>query len=186
MRRLGPWIPASDGERLDRLESLAAIRQLAFRYALAVDSKNVADLCDLFVPDVIVSSGDSGRPALRAWFVDILQTFGTSVHFVGNHVVDFIDADHASGVVYTRDQLERRDTGRWDVGEVQYWDRYRRVDGEWFFVGRKFHRVYVVDALTRPAHGAGVNDGTDPLPAGQVPDAHPSWARFWRDLEAPR
>jgi hypothetical protein len=60
------------------------------------------------------------------------------------------------------------------MGEVQYWDRYGRVDGEWYFVGCKFHRVYVVDALTRPAHGTGVNDRTDPLPAGQVPDAHPS------------
>jgi SnoaL-like domain len=87
------------------MESLAVIRQPAFRYALAVDSKNVADLSDLFVPDVVVSSRDSGRPALRAWFLDVLQTCGTSVHFVGNHVVDFLDAEHASGVVYTRDQL---------------------------------------------------------------------------------
>jgi ketosteroid isomerase-like protein len=179
--RLGEWIPANDSERVDRIESLAEINQLAFRYALAVDSRDLSALCDLFVPDVVVDRHNSGRTALRAWFADILKAFGASVHFVGNHIVDFVDADQATGVVYTRDQLERRDTGGWDVGEIQYWDRYRRIDGRWYFVGRKFHRVYIVDALTRPSHGAGVNDGSGQLPARQIPDAHPSWGRFWAE-----
>ena len=37
------------------------------------------------------------------------------------------------------------------------------------------------DALTRPAHGAGVNteEGGDPLFARQLPDAYPTWDAFW-------
>ena len=38
MSRLGVWQPSNAEERLDRLESLADIRQLPVRYALAVDS----------------------------------------------------------------------------------------------------------------------------------------------------
>ena len=45
-------------------------------------------------------------------------------------VIDFHDADHASGVVYCRDELERPDTGEWAVGTIQYWDDYKRTDAE--------------------------------------------------------
>ena len=41
MSRLGPWQPTTVEERLDRMESLAAIRQLAFRYALCLDTRDM-------------------------------------------------------------------------------------------------------------------------------------------------
>jgi hypothetical protein len=41
MSRLGAWTPVGLEERLDRMESLAAIRQLPYRYALAVDSRDM-------------------------------------------------------------------------------------------------------------------------------------------------
>ena len=54
MSRLGPWEPSSLEERIDRLESLAAIRQLPYRYALGVDPRDMDLLVDLFVSDVRV------------------------------------------------------------------------------------------------------------------------------------
>lgn len=163
------------------MESLASIHQLAFRYALAVDSRNIDDLAALFVPDVKLGTGETGRDALAHWFDGILRLPRTSIHFVGNHIVDFDDADQARGIVYCRDQLERPETGKWEVGDLQYWDRYARVQGEWCFVRRSFHRWYLVDALDRPAHGAGVNDGTDPLIARLLPEAFETWSRFWAE-----
>jgi hypothetical protein len=179
MSRLGAWAPASADERLDRLESLAAIRQLPSRYALALDSRDMDALVDLFVPDVRVGKDAVGRAALRDWYANVMRGPRSSVHFIGNHIVDFDDADHAHGIVYCRDELERPETGEWEIGTIQYWDRYVRVDGEWCFQQRKFHRWYLVDALTRPSHGAGVNTGADPLAAGQLPEALPTWAAFW-------
>ena len=179
MTRLGPWRPNTADERLDRMESLANIRQLPYRYAVALDSRDMDAMVELFVPDVAVGKDQRGRDALKAYFDRIMRLPRTSVHFVGNHVVDFLDADHARGIVYCHDELERPATGKWEIGKLQYWDDYVRVDGEWCFARRKFHRWYIVDALERPAHGAGVNDGTDPLWAGQLPDAFPSWQRFW-------
>ena len=97
-----------------------------------------------------------------------------SVHFVGNHVVDFDDADHARGIVYCHDELGRP-SGGWDHGMLQYWDTYVRVDGDWCFERRKFLRWYMVDALERPYHGAGVGAGHDALTTNQLPEAFESW-----------
>jgi hypothetical protein len=65
---------------------------------------------------------------------------------------------------------------------LQYWDTYVRVDGEWCFDRRKFLRWYMVDALERPAHGAGVGAGHDSLTTNQLPDAFESWRRFWDEV----
>ncbi len=161
------------------MESLAALQQLAYRYALAVDSRNIDDLVELFVPDVRVGRDQTGRPALHEWFSATLRSSSMSIHTVANHIVDFDDAEHARGIVYCHDQLERPQSARWDTGNLQYWDSYLRLDGEWFFERRRFYRWYLVDALTRPSHGAGVNDGSGPLRTGQLPDAFESWTRFW-------
>ncbi len=181
MTRLGNWEPSSLEERVDRMESLAEIRQLAVQYALALDSRDMDLLVGLFTPDVRVGRDLTGRDALRAWFVETMVVPRTSVHLVANHIVGFDDADHANGIVYCRDELERPETGQWDVGTLQYWDTYVRIDGEWCFERRRFHRWYMVDALTRPYPGAGIDVGTDALTTRQLPDAFETWSRFWSD-----
>jgi hypothetical protein len=175
--RLGTWTPSELGERIDRLESLAEIRQLPPRYALAVDSRDLDALVSLFVPDVRVGREAAGRAALREWFEESLSRMKSTIHFVGNHIIDFDTADSAHGVVYCRDELDHPERGEWEIGVIQYWDQYRRVEGEWFFERRKFHRWYIVDALTRPSHGAGV-DG-ERLSTTQLPEAFPTWHAFW-------
>src|SRR5690242_17322242 len=100
MSRLGIWTPSTLEERLDRIESLAHIRQLPVRYALALDSRDIATLVTLFPADVRVGADESGRDALFAWFVDAMRKVRTTVHFVGNHIIDFESADRARGVVY--------------------------------------------------------------------------------------
>jgi hypothetical protein len=181
MSRLGSWEPASLDERLDRIESLAQIHQLPYRYALALDSRDMDSLVALFVPDVQVGRDQRGRDALKAWFTKTMSRPKTSIHFVGNHIVDFDDRDHAHGIVYCRDELEQRDA--WEVGMLQYWDTYVRVDGEWCFERRRFHRWYIVDALTRPGHGAGVGDSAS-LTTHQLPEAFETWERFWAEVES--
>jgi len=182
--RLGPWEPADPEARLDRMESVAQIRQLAFRYALALDSRDMDAMVELFVPDVRVGKDETGRVALRRWFVQAMSVMRTSVHLVANHVIDFDDADHAQGIVYCRDELEWPDRGTWEIGVLQYWDSYERVDGEWCFARRRFTRWYMVDALDRPVKGAGVGAGHDALRTHQLPDAFPSWDRFWQEVGA--
>ncbi len=169
------------------MESLAAIRQLPSRYAVALDSRNIDDLVSLFTPDVRVGRDQSGREALAAWFTRTFRTFQASVHFVGNHAIEFDDADHARGIVYCHDEIEHRDSGEWHWGYLQYWDTYVRVDGEWCFERRRFHRLYMVDAAERPRLARDVDHGSDAdqaLTTHYLPDAYPSWHEFWERAEA--
>ncbi len=184
MTRLGPWNPQSPEERLDRLESLAMIRQLPSRYALAVDSKDAETLVALFVPDVQVGRDQHGREPLKQWFEAVFQQHGASVHFVGDHIVSFDDADHARGVVYCHDELDHGTT--WDKGKLQYWDTYVRVDAEWCFERRRFHRWYIGDALTRPAVGLGVEARGDALTTQLLPGAFENLDAFWRAASGAR
>ena len=170
-------------ERIERLEALEQLRQLPARYALAVDTRNIDDLVQLFVEDVRVGNLGTGREVMKKWWANTLSGFKSSIHFVGNHIIDFEDADHARGVVYCRDELDRKDA--WMVGLIQYWDSYERRDGTWYFKRRKLMRWYAVDALTRPAHGLDITrDGNSPLTVGQLPEAWPSWDKFWQEIGA--
>jgi len=182
MPRLGTWTPCSTEERVDRMESLAEIRQLPVRYALALDSRDIATLVTLFPADVRVGADQSGREALHSWFVDAMSKVRTTVHFVGNHIVDFESVDRARGIVYCRDEVEYPESGEWHVGMLQYHDTYRRDDGEWVFERRRFNRWYQVDALERPAAGAGMGLDRDPITTARLPEAFPTWARFWDEV----
>lgn len=179
MRFETDWKPADFEERLARLEALDEIRQLAHRYALAVDSRDLRALALLFVKDVRVGRDEHGREALAKWYGASLERYGVTIHFVANHVIDILSPIAASGVVTCRDELEV--AGEWHVGMIQYWDDYRREDGQWLFRRRNLHRWYLVDALTRPGWGAGVNLDEKTIRTPQLPDAWPSWAAFWTE-----
>ena len=181
-QRLGAWQPASVEERLDRMESYAAIQQLASRYARALDARDMDTVVSMFDPGVQVGADEHGREALKAWMSRLMSEMRTSVHLVCNHVIDFADADHASGVVYCRDELEQPETGEWLVGTIQYWDDYERIEGEWCITRRRLHRWYLVDATERPRPGMGVNAYAQ-MRERQLPDAYPSWPAFWESVE---
>jgi ketosteroid isomerase-like protein len=167
----------NEAERLDRLETIEAIRQLVARYALATDSRDLDELVTLFVDDVQVGADRSGREALREFFDRSLRDVGVTILFVGNHVIDFDDADHARGVVYCRGEIQVQD--RWVIQAIQYRDTYERRDGTWYFVRRR-HLLW---------YGAEVGESPLDLPPakwpehhtgkGELPEAWETWRRFW-------
>ena len=65
---------------------------------------------------------------------------------------------------------------------IQYWDTYERRDGLWYFKRRRLMRWYGVDALTRPAAGVSTDRGS--VKQGLLPDAWPSWQRYWDEVAA--
>ena len=135
-------------ERIDRLESLDQIRQLASKYAVSLDMRALDMHVNLFVPDVKVGKSDQGRQALKAWadktFRD--QFKGTS-HHIGNHIIEFLDSDNAIGLVYSKNEHETND--EWVIMQMLYWDVYARVDGEWLFKKRLPMYWYATD-LNKP------------------------------------
>jgi hypothetical protein len=161
--------------RLDRMESIDAIRQLVSRYGMLIDCRDVDTLVGLFVPDCRVTRTDSGHAALRSLLDGLFRQFTTSIHFVGNHTIDFRDADHAEGIEYSKVEHEYGD--EWIVMAIQYWDRYERRDGRWLFTGRQVKHWYAVDHLERPT---GPDKTRWPVTGpATIPDAYESWQRFW-------
>lgn len=170
---------------LETAVSVVEIQQLAYRYSLAVDSRDMDLLASLFVPDVVIGSAGHGREALKQWYADALRTVGTTIHLVGNHIIDFDeeDRDRATGVVYCREEVDQADHGEWRIGMLQYWDTYRRVDGRWLFDRRKVRRWYSTDALTRPTRHAGVIGDGPGAKEIALPEAFRTWAPFWAGAE---
>lgn len=169
-------------DRLERIESRDEIRQLASKYALALDMRDLDALVNLFPADVRVGGGTSGRAALKAWFSDTLrlQFDGTS-HHVGSQIVELTGPDTALGVVYSKNEHE---TGAdWVIMQMMYVDRYERVEGRWYFRKRQPLYWYATD-LNRPPIGARKMrwPGREPY-AGGYHDLFPSWAAFWADAE---
>ena len=165
--------------RLAALEASEAIRQLVARYAVALDSRNVADLVDLFVDDVRTHDGGTGRDALAAWFDAILRPYTTTFHHLGGHVIDLVDADHATGVLYCRPEHEVGED--WVVMPMQYWDRYERRDGRWYFRSRSVHAFYAADVRDHPAGAPGRFHfpGNPLVTVADLPQRWPSWQSFW-------
>lgn len=173
-------------DRLDALDRLLAhdeIRQLAYRYAYAVDHRDIDMLVSLYVPDVRVRD-ETGHEALRRFWVAALREIGVSILFVGNHIIDVDVADRARGIVYCIARIE--DHNRWIEQAIRYDDTYERRDGRWLFVRRRHHLWYGVETAERPLDQAPADWPKHQVGRGTVPQDAPSWAAFWREVGAGR
>ncbi|GAC13969.1 nuclear transport factor 2 family protein [Aliiglaciecola lipolytica] len=167
-------------KRIDRLESIEAIRQLAAKYALSLDMRDIDAHVGLFAPDVRVGGGKIGRANLKAWVDSTLrdQFSGTS-HHLGQHIIEFKDADHAIGVVYSKNEHE---TGReWVLMQMLYWDDYERIEGIWYFRRRLPCYWYASDLNAAPIGDMKMRwPGREPY-TGTFHDLFPSWKSFWEN-----
>ena len=164
--------------RIDRLESLDAIRQLPAKYALALDMRDMDAMVSLFVADVRVGKDASGRQALRAYMDRTLRSpFTGTSHHIGGHVIEFDDPDHAHGIVYSKNEHETGD--EWVIMQMMYVDDYVRQDGRWFFARRLPLYWYATD-LNKPPIGDNKMrwPGTD-WAEGNFHKLFPSFAEFW-------
>jgi hypothetical protein len=167
-------LTAADVARLRRVADRDEIRQLAYRYAWALDTRDLDAAADLFVPDL--------RDRVRDQFETSMRGVGVTILFVGNHLVDFDADDEARGLVYCRGYIETRDgsePGRNIEQAILYRDRYRRADGAWRFVGRKHELWYGVETAERPLHQRAAEWPRHHDGVGTVPYGEPTWQAFW-------
>lgn len=165
-------------QRIDRLESLDAIRQLPAKYSLSLDMRDLDAHVNLFAPDIRVSRDKTGRQHLKAWLDDTLrlQFTGTS-HHIGGHVIEFDDPDHAVGVVYSKNEHECGP--EWVLMQMLYWDDYERIDGRWYFRRRLPCYWYASDINKPPLGDMKMRwPGREPY-AGAWHELFPSWREFW-------
>ena len=130
-----------ENDRLGRIEAMIEIGQLPPRYAFACDSRDFDALVALYVEDVKRPDMEGvGREALKAFFAGLLPADAAGMHQILGHQIDLVDADHATGKVYSR--ADGRLGDLW-VGPVfRYDDVHERRDGVWYFVRRKLDILY--------------------------------------------
>jgi ketosteroid isomerase-like protein len=169
-------------DRLDELVARDQIRDLAVRYALAVDGKDVDGLAALFVEDVDNGRYGSGREGVKTFYDKVLREFHCSMHLVANHVIDFDDGDHAHGVVYCRAQHHVLEPEHWFDHALAYWDVYERVADGWRFRRRSLKSWYRQD-FGHPDRGTervasdAATEG--PMRGTQMPEAFATFDEFW-------
>jgi ketosteroid isomerase-like protein len=158
----------TERETVERLLAYEEIRQLAYRYAYALDRRDLDALVALFVEDVRASATESGHAALKASFEASLAPLGTTILSVSNHVID-LAGDTATGAVYCSAEIEQGE--HWLRQRICYEDRYRKTDAGWRFVRRNHLLFYSapmgVDPRTLPlANWPASNVGMGSLPLG--------------------
>lgn len=120
---------------------VASPAELAHRYAVALDRKDVDTLVALFVPAI--------QDRVRAQLEPAVLGLGVTVLSVTTQVVDLVDEDHATGVVYCTGEIDDPVEG-WIRQAIVYQDRYERRDGQWYFRARDHQLVYGVPQAANP------------------------------------
>ena len=170
---------------MDELQELLArdrIHQLADRYALSVDAKDLGALSALFVEDVDNGRYGPGRAGVRNFYNERLRRFHCSMHMVGNHVIDFDDDDHAHGVVYCRAHHHVTDPEHWFDMALAYWDTYERHGDGWYFRRRRVKSWYTQE-FGYPGHGTdrvlSTPEEGGSMRGVNMPAAFPTFEAFW-------
>ena len=170
---------------VERVVASEEIRRLVYRYADAVDRRDLGQLVTLYRADARFGAHGEGPDACRAFFRDSLAEIGMAVLLVANHLIEFDDADNATGTVWAHGFID--DHGEGFIQQlIKYDDRYVRVDGEWLFTRRR-HYLWLGwkpedDApLAQPA----ANWPERQIGLGSIPYDDPAWQEFWSDHGGP-
>jgi hypothetical protein len=124
-------VSVNDSESLALLRAKDEIRQLAYRYAFAHDSRDAELLLSLWA--------ETDEP-LEYPYIDIHRVRrdtdhwfrkGPTTHIVANHLIDFDSLDAAHGSVYCLAQVDFGD--RFVDQTILYRDQYVRLDERWLF-----------------------------------------------------
>ena len=175
--------------RLNRLESREEIRELASKYALALDTRDLDSLVNLFPEDVRVGKKEVGRLALKHWFDETLrnQFTGTS-HHIGNQIIEFEDDTNAIGVVYSKNEHETEN--EWIIMQMMYWDKYEKIKGTLYFRKRLPLYWYATDLNKPPLGDLKMRWPNIDNYEGEFHSLWPTWKEFWlsktvRDVSKP-
>ena len=168
--------------RIAAIEAQLAIQQLAVRYARSVDSRNLAELGELFSETTDFGPFGKGPEGCRGFYASqpVLRNFYRSFHQVVGHVITDVEENTARGTVYCR--AEHEDGDSWVVILMIYFDRYIRQDGQWRFMGRR-PRYLCVNDLRETPREAGFDHwpGRESAFGTELPQSDESWRRFWSE-----
>jgi hypothetical protein len=160
------------GRALRRLEDRFELRDLTLRYCRAIDDSDWPALRELFA-DRTDLPGAAGGDETVGLLRSMRSTYGRTIHTAHGQLVDFLDDDHATGMVTSHAELDIK--GETVVCAMRYYDDYVREAAGWRFARRQIKVLYAMPwermagALTdeRPVHWP----GTEAAPPDPFPEA---------------
>ena len=169
-------------ERMRRIEDRIEIGELAHRYAVAVDDRDMATLADCYTRDAVFDSVGGrtvGRDAIIEYFAGRFRLMGPTRHLPVSSVLEFHGDDEARGQVLAHAELGM--DGRTIFSALRYDDHYRREDGRWRFQERRLQQLYAMP-LAELATGLAESrrkrwPGTEPT-VDDIPEDLPTWQAF--------
>jgi len=139
-------------DRIDRLESIAAIQQAKARYCTYCDNGyEPKGIGSLFTEDAVWDGGSlgvyRGRPAIEEFFRNVSGTFVFAGHLVTNPCIDFADKDHATTTWRLLEPATIREGGK-DHSRLLlagYIDQSVRENGKWLVKHLKLNVNFFVN-----------------------------------------
>ncbi len=131
--------------RLDRLESIEAIRVLRMKYHEHINNLEWERVADLYTEDGVVQldyiSKWEGRARIREGFATIPTRTPLVKQFIHGHTVE-IEGDNATGCAFVEVRDARGGQSLMIAGK--YDDRYVRSDGRWLISHTLFTSYFSV------------------------------------------
>ena len=130
-------------DRLQAIEDREEIRELTARYCHAIAAADVAGIVDLFCEDGSFCTDDrvtKGTAALTKFYSSLSES--PPIPFIQNHVVDELGESEAHGRCSAEIRMVQNGESITTAG--WYSDSFRRVDGRWKFLERRFHIFHMV------------------------------------------
>lgn len=145
-------------DALQVLQDRIEIGELLARYSTALDSREWAQLAEVFLPDAECDYGALGNPRgieeITALISGTIGDLDATQHLVGNVVVA-VDGDEATADCYLISQHIRQGTpgGAHYLLGGRYSDRVVRTPAGWRIAHRTLHRMWTTgnrDVVRRP------------------------------------
>ncbi len=139
-----------DEKTIAEMASYIAIQRLLATYADAVNRRAWSEFSELFLDeppiDITPSAQEplqlAGPDALGRFIADAIERFEFfQFVFLNSRLEIRLGEDAASGRNFMCELRQDRSSGRWTRVFGVYHDRYRRIEGRWWFEHRTFHAL---------------------------------------------
>lgn len=161
------------------LRAREEIRQLPYRYAAAIENRDVDAMADLFVPHARFGDYGDGRDGLCRLMSQSLDASVFAVILVANHLIELDDENRAHGQVWAHCFAQTRTEGFVEQ-LIKYEDRYETHAGRWRFLYRRHRLYYGVRRHTSPLRQQPAEWPRSQTGIGDIPLADPAFVAWWK------
>mgnify|MGYP004703748793 CR=1 FL=1 len=128
---------------MQEISDRLALKEVVDLFSNYSDTKENEKQVQLFTPDGqvnIINDGQvtftlNGRQEILKAFSSSMDAYSAVFHMSGQQTVDFIDANHATGIAYNYVTLVKMNEQGQKVTTnegVRYQDKYEKIDGQWY------------------------------------------------------